>query len=82
MSACLHISQHRPAVASRFRIDKLEFFNLDRCCLVRRKVDAPSTIIDLDNLAAGVHIVRVATGCTVFKKMAVELAENELVSHG
>ena len=60
-------------VASSFRIAEVELFSLDGRSLQRSKVDAISTTLNLDALAAGTYIVRIATnGGTAYKKLIVK----------
>ena len=60
-------------VASSFRIAEVELFSLDGRSLLRSKVDAMSTALNLDALAAGTYIVRIATnGGTAYKKLVVK----------
>ena len=60
-------------VASSFRIAEVELFSLDGRSLLRSKVDAMSTTLNLDALAAGTYIVRIATnGGTTYKKLVVK----------
>ncbi|MBR3828819.1 MAG: T9SS type A sorting domain-containing protein [Bacteroidales bacterium] len=60
-------------VASSFRIAEVELFSLDGRSLQRSKVDAMSTALNLDALAAGTYIVRIATnGGTAYKKLIVK----------
>ena len=60
-------------VASSFRIAEVELFSLDGRSLLRSKVDAMSTTLNLDGLAAGTYIVRIATTAgTAYKKLVVK----------
>ena len=60
-------------VASSFRIAEVELFSLDGRSLLRSKVDAMSTALNLDGLAAGTYIVRIATTAgTAYKKLVVK----------
>ena len=60
-------------VASSFRIAEVELFSLDGRSLLRSRVDAMSTALNLDGLAAGTYIVRIATnGGTAYKKLVVK----------
>ena len=60
-------------VASSFRIAEVELFSLDGRSLLRSKVDAMSTTLNLDGLTAGTYIVRIATnGGTAYKKLVVK----------
>ncbi|MBQ6237948.1 MAG: T9SS type A sorting domain-containing protein [Bacteroidales bacterium] len=60
-------------VASSFRIAEVELFGLDGRSLLRSKADAMSTTLNLDGLAAGTYIVRIATTAgTAYKKLVVK----------
>ena len=57
-------------VASSFRIDEVELYDLNGKLLARQKVDGLQTALDISALAAGTYIVRVTTNNgTAYKKL-------------
>ena len=61
------------SVISSFRIGDVEVYTLDGRSVMKQKVDAISTTLDISTLAAGTYVVRITTNNgTTTKKLVVK----------